>query len=196
MRIFLPLRSAGTLIGVFSEKDLKPLSQKARPRMPLDSELGQQLLADRSGRHLVQVVVIAEDERQVEDLELLDAERAELGQRRRQHLDGAQLQRFHFFLVLVERRIGVNLDLDPALGQFRRLLGEHFRRLAFRRIDGDDVAELDDDRLLGIDGQRQRRRQTGQSAVAKFSCFLLRMVVWRNSWLRLRGSIAKEASAA
>ncbi len=90
----------------------------------LGLQLGQQLLADRTLGDLVQVVVVVEDEGQVEDLEFLDAERAELGQRRGQRLHGAELQRLHFFLVLVQRRVGIDLDLDLALGQLFRLLGE------------------------------------------------------------------------
>eukprot|EP00906_Rhabdomonas_costata_P034809 RCo048960 len=120
----------------------------------LGFQLGQQLLADGAVGHLAQVVVVAEDEGQVEDFEFLHAERAELGQRRGEHLHGAQLQGLHFFLVLVQGRVGIHLDLDLATGQFRRLLGEHFRCLALRRIGSHHVAELDHDRLLGIGTQR------------------------------------------
>jgi hypothetical protein len=59
--------------------------------------------------------VVVEDEGQVEDLEFLDAQRAELGQRRRQHLHRAELQGLHLFLVLVQRAVGVDLDLDRPL---------------------------------------------------------------------------------
>jgi hypothetical protein len=104
----------------------------------------------------VQVGVVVEDVGQVEGLELLDAQRAELGQRRGQHLHGAELQRLHLFLVLVQRAVGVDLDLDLALGQLLGLLGEELRRLALGRIGGHHVAELDDDRGLQCD-HRERR---------------------------------------
>src|SRR6185312_12013847 len=78
----------------------------------------------------------------VEHLELADAERSEFGVGRRQHLHAAELERLELFLVLVQRRVRVDLDLDLAagvlLGEFLELL----RRLALRRLGGDDVAEL------------------------------------------------------
>jgi hypothetical protein len=49
----------------------------------------------------VQIGSVVEDVGEIEGLEFLDAERAELGQRRRQHLHGTELQRLHLFLVLV-----------------------------------------------------------------------------------------------
>jgi hypothetical protein len=82
----------------------------------------------------VQLGVVVEDEGQVEDLELLRAQRPEFRQRGCQHLHGAELQRFHLFLVLVERRVGIDLDLDLALGQFRGALGEELGGLALGRV--------------------------------------------------------------
>jgi len=41
-----------------------------------------------------------------------------LGERRRQHLHGAELQRFQFFLVLKQLAVGINLHLDLAVGVF------------------------------------------------------------------------------
>ena len=116
--------------------------------MPLASSLAEQLLADRTLRDLVQFGVVVEDERQVEDLEFLHAQRAELGERGREHLHRAELQRLHLLLVLVQRRVGVDLDLDLALGELAGALGEELARLALGRVVGDDVAELDDDRRL------------------------------------------------
>ncbi len=111
----------------------------------------------------MQVVIAIEDEGQVKNLKLLDAKRPELGQRRRQHLHGTQLQRLHFFLVFVQCRIGIDLDLDLALGQLVGLLGEHLGRFALRSIGRDNVAELDNDRLLCINRQRHGSgKQTDQ----------------------------------
>ena len=92
----------------------------------------------------------------------LHAQRAELGQRRRQHLHRAQLQRLHLLLVLVQRAVRIDLDLDPALGALLGQLLEALGALALGRVDGDDVAELDDDRRLrshgGLPSDRGQRR--------------------------------------
>ena len=113
---------------------------------------------------LVQLVVVVEDVRQVEHLELAHAERAELRERRREHLHRAELQRLHLLAVLEERAVRIDLDLDAALGALLGELLEVLGALALRRVDGDDVAELDDDRLLrrgdagGGEQARPRRR--------------------------------------
>ena len=115
MRIFRPKRSSGAMSGLLAERILKPLSQKARPRMPLRSQLAQQLLADRALGDLAQSVVALEKVGQIEDLELLDAQRAELRDARGQHLHGAELQGLELLLVLVELGVGIELNLDLAL---------------------------------------------------------------------------------
>jgi hypothetical protein len=67
------------------------------------------------------------DERQIEHLEFARAERAEFGERGREHLHRAKLQRLELFLVLVELRVRIDLDLHLAagvfLGQFLEFLG-------------------------------------------------------------------------
>jgi hypothetical protein len=139
----------------------------------LGFQLGEELLTDRAGGNLVQIVVTIKDVGQVEHFEVLDAQRAELGQRRREHLDSTELQRFHFFLVLVQRRVGINLDLDLATGQLASLLGKIIGRLALGRVIGDNVAELDDDGLLGKGRQRQRTGKQGNQKLGYFHCSLL-----------------------
>ena len=114
----------------------------------LGLELLEQRLADRAVGDLVQLGVVVEDVRQVEDFEFAHAERPELGDRRREHLHRAELQRLHFLAVLVELAVRIDLDLDPALGALLGELLEVLGALALRRVDGDDVTELDDDRLL------------------------------------------------
>ena len=74
--------------------------------------------------------------------------------------DGASIctapscKRLELFLVLVERRVGVDLNLDLAvgvfLGEFLELLGA----LALRRIRRHHVTELDHDRRLRRCGDR------------------------------------------
>ncbi|MCG3168265.1 MAG: hypothetical protein POELPBGB_04069 [Bacteroidia bacterium] len=96
----------------------------------------------------MQIGVIVKDVGKVENLELLHAERSELRQRGGQHLHGAELQGLHLFLVLVQGAVGIHLDLHLALGQFLRTLGKEIRRLPLRGFLGNDVAELDHNRLL------------------------------------------------
>ena len=152
MRIFRPLKSLSSRSGLLALMTLKPLSQKARPRMPLASSFFSSPLPIGPLGHLMQLVVVVEDVGQVEDLELLDAERSELGQRRGQHLHRAELQRLHLLLVLVQGAVRVDLDLDPAvgalLGEFLEVLGS----LALGGVGGDHVAELDDDGLFRLCG--------------------------------------------
>ena len=133
------------LVGAEGLEAVVPVGQAADA---LGLQLGQQRLAGRAGGDLVQVFVAVEDVGQVEDLELAHADGAELGQRGRQQLHRAELQRLHLLLVLVERGVGVDLDLHLAAGEFARALGEELRTLALGRVVRDDVAELDDERRL------------------------------------------------
>ena len=107
----------------------------------------------------MQILEAVEDVRQVEHLEFAYSERAELGNRGRQHLHRAELQCFHLLAVLEELAVRINLDLDAALGAFLGELLEILGALALGRIDGNDVAELDDDGLLR-DSKRREREQT------------------------------------
>jgi hypothetical protein len=125
----------------------------------LGLELLQQSRADRPARHLVELVVVVEEVGQVEDLELAHAQRAELREGRREHLHGTELQRLDLLLVLVQRAVGVHLDLHAALGALLGELLEVFGALALRRVGGDDVAELDDDRLLAERGRGSERER-------------------------------------
>ena len=117
--------------------------------MPFGFELLEQRRSNRSLRHLVQVLVVVKDVRQVEDLEFAGAERSELGERGREHLHGAQLQSLHFLAILEQRTVRVHLHLDPTLGPLLGEFLEVLRSLALWRIQSHDVAELDDDRRLG-----------------------------------------------
>jgi hypothetical protein len=92
--------------------------------------------------------LVREDVGQVEHLELADAERAELGERGRQHLHRAELQRLQLLIVLVELRVRIDFDDDLAAGVFLGEFLELQRALALRRVRRHHVAELDDDRRL------------------------------------------------
>ena len=95
----------------------------------------------------MQIIIVVENEGQIEDFEILDAQRAELGQRGCEHLDGAELQGLHFFLVFVELAVGVNLYLDLTLRQFLGALLEKFSGQPFGSINSNNMAELDRNRL-------------------------------------------------
>src|SRR5262249_32122641 len=98
--------------------------------------------------------------RQVENFELAHAQRAELGDRWCEHLHRAELQRFHLLAVLVQGAVRVDLDLDAPLGALFGKLLEILGGLALGGIERDDVAELDDDRLLRerAAGKREQNR--------------------------------------
>ena len=127
-------------------------------------ELPQQAAPDAPFGHRVQRRLGREDIRQVEGLEFLHAQRAELGQRRRQHLHRAQLQRFELFLVLVQLAVRIHFDFHASA---RELLGQHaeaFGGLALRGVGRHHVAELDDDGRLGpgrvhTEGRGERQDQ-------------------------------------
>ena len=123
----------------------------------LGLQLLEQPLADRPLHGLGVGRLILEQPRQIERLELLGAERGEFRGRGREHLHRAELQRLDLFLVLVERGVRVDFDLDLAVGVLLGELLELQRALALRRVVGDDVAELDDDRVVGQGGARSHR---------------------------------------
>jgi hypothetical protein len=120
----------------------------------LGVEQAEHLLTDRPFGDLAQRCKARQQERQVEHLEVLDTDRAELGVRRRQHLDRAELERFEFFLVLVKGRVWIDLNLDLAVGIFLGEFLEFFSALALRRVGRHDVAEFYDDGRLRHAGAR------------------------------------------
>ncbi len=126
--------------------------------------LGFELLVEvdhhRARHHLAGARVVAHEKRQIEDVEFLDPERAELGDRRRQNLHRAELQRLQLLLVLVERGVGIDLHLYLSIGVLLGEVLEHHRGLALGGVWRDHVAKLDDDRLLGHGGAR--KREAGQ----------------------------------
>ncbi len=69
---------------------------------------------------------------QVEQLELGKTDAPELGQRRRQHFDRAQLQRLHFVVVAVQARVGV--APPPAMRPPERCSTSAWKRLAARPL--------------------------------------------------------------
>ena len=127
--------------------------------MPLRLELFEQAGADRTLGHLVQLLVVVEHVRQVEHLEFPHAERAELRQRRRQHLHRAELERFHLLAILEQLAVRIDLYLDASVGSLLCQLLESLCALAFRRVDRHDMTELDDDRLLRHRGSRQHGQE-------------------------------------
>ena len=129
----------------------------------------EQLRAERAVGDFAQRLQVGKDVGQIEYLEFLDPDRAELRVRRRQHLHRAELERLQLFLVLVELRVRIDFDLDLAGGIFLGQFLELFGRQSLRRIGCHHVAELDHDRRLrrGRSGQGQcRDRCRGQNQLA------------------------------
>ena len=122
--------------------------------------LGFELLVEvghhRAGRHLAGAGIVAHQERQVEDVEFLDAERPELGDRGGEELHRAELQRLQLLLVLVERGVRIDLHLHPTIGVFLGEILEHHGGLALGSVGRHHVAEFDDDRLLGLGAAGER----------------------------------------
>ncbi len=110
----------------------------------------------------MEVVDVVEQERQVKQLQL-GHEAGELGEARSGDLDGVHGDGFDGVAVVVQRSVGVDLDLDLALGalfdEFLEILGG----LTLGRVDGYDVAELDDHRLGEYrSGRQQQDHQSDQ----------------------------------
>src|SRR3989338_7867835 len=101
---------------------------------------------------------VLEQERQVEYLDLLGV-LLEFGQRWGDQLHVTEQQRFHFLAVTEQRGVRVNLDLDLVAQTLFSELLEQRGTLAFRRVVGDHVGELDHDRVgrLGHTGDAQRQ---------------------------------------
>ncbi len=134
----------------------------AEPDQPAVGHRRQQRLARRARLEAVDGIDVVEQERQVEDLDLLRVA-VELRQRRRDQLHVAQQQRLELLGVAEQLRAREHLHLHLA-GQL--LLGQLLeleRALALRRVLRHDVAELDHDRLLGRSGQRQRDGEGGDA---------------------------------
>ena len=134
--------------------------------MPLGCSRPSSFLPSAPSVTFAQRRLVRQDVRQVEHLELLDAERAELGERRRQHLHRAELQRLELLVVLVELRVRIDLNLDLAVGVLLGQLLELQRALALRRVGRHHVAELDDDRALRERRRGERQRHGG----AQYDC--------------------------
>ncbi len=81
--------------------------------MPLPCMLVSKARPCGSALEAVDRLDVVEEERQVEDLHLARV-LLELGQGRRQHLHVAQQQRLHFLAVAEQRRVGIDVYLDPA----------------------------------------------------------------------------------
>lgn len=118
--------------------------------MPLSCIEVSELLALRALLEAIHRLDVVEQERQVEDLQFLGV-LLELGQRRRDDLHVAQEQGLHFLAIAEQRRVRVDLHPDLARQAFLHQFLEQQRALALGRVLGDDVGELDDDRVGRLD---------------------------------------------
>jgi hypothetical protein len=121
-----------------------------------------------TGPLLIRVfVVVREQERQIERLELLGAQRREFRGRGREHLHRAELQCLDLFLVLVELGVRIDLHFDLVAGVLLGKLLEFLGALALRGVGRGDVAELDDDGLLRLRRKRKAQSQEGGKRTGK-----------------------------
>jgi hypothetical protein len=127
------------LVGAHLLEAIVPVGETGHA---LGIEQPQQTLAKRAGGDFTQRCLARKNIGQIEHLEFLDAHRAELGIRRSQHLHRAELQRLELFLVLVERRVMVDVDFDLTVGVFLAEFLELLRSLALGRVGRDNVAEF------------------------------------------------------
>ena len=85
---------------------------EAQPHQPLAHQPVQHAPPQRSQGDALHAAHVGKKIGQIEQLELREADAPELGQRGRQHLHRAQLQRLHFVVVTVQPPIGVHHHLD------------------------------------------------------------------------------------
>ena len=167
MRSLRPWKSLTLRIWLVGAHDVEAVVPVGEALHALGLELGEHLLGELALGELPERCLVMENEGKVERLEFIEAERSELGGGRRQQLHGAELQRLQLFLVLVEGRVGVDLDLGFAAGVLLRQLLELLRGFALRRVGGHHVAELDDDGSLRR-GRRDPGRRRGRQRARTF----------------------------
>src|SRR5207302_3910864 len=94
-----------------------------------------------------------------------------------------ELQRLQFLVVLVQRRVGKYVHPHLAVGVSLGKLLEPGGALALWRVGRDDVAELDDSRLLRgrWTDQRKDGGECNESALQVFSSLLL-----KKQWIHLK----------
>ena len=144
--------------GLVGREFLEAVEPVGEPDDAFRLEQLEETLADRAFDDPLERPLVVEHVGQIEHLELAHAQGAELRHRRREHLHRAQLQRLELLAVLVELAVGVDLHLHPTLGLRLGKLLEADRALAFGRLIGDDVAELDDYGLLRLRCGEERER--------------------------------------
>ena len=161
-RYFTPLTSSGFSTGRTLLIMLrKPPSIQPSSLTPLVFELGGELLADRAIEHALGLRLVLIQERQVVELE----RRLDLGDDRvgdDAGIDGAEPHALEHRLLVAELPVGIELDLDAAIGGRLDALLEGARAGGIRvlRAVGGGPAELDDGLLLG-ESRRARERYSG-----------------------------------
>ena len=116
VRIFRPLTSAGVLIGCLELVIWRqPLSQKARPLRPSGSSLARICHADRAVEHLVRVLRILEQIRNVEDADQR-LEAGEVAGAGDGHVDGAAAHAGDRRLERAQLAVGEDLEVERAVG--------------------------------------------------------------------------------
>src|SRR3546814_109840 len=126
-------------------------------------------------------VHVVEQEGQIEQLDFFGVA-VELGQGRRDELDVAEQDGFHFLGIAKQLRAGEYLDFDFAREQFFGYFLELDGALALGRGFGHDVAELDGNGFLRKRGAGKRKRgaatQGDENAGYDFFHWVVSVVLW------------------
>ncbi|MNT30339.1 hypothetical protein D3C72_1661280 [compost metagenome] len=133
----------------------------------LAREFGQDVLADGAVHDLAGVVVVAEQEGDVDDLDL-GHEVAHGAGRGVQQVLRAELDRFDLLALAAQRRVGEVLALEAVLGVLLDLFAEHGGAHAVMRFLGRRIADLENGGLLREGGGAQGERKAGGGDVAEF----------------------------
>jgi hypothetical protein len=128
-------------------------------RVGIGAELAEQLLADRTVDHFPHMRFVAEHERQIEDVQLVD-DRAHRTDRDARDLERAHLRLLDHLFLAAELHGGKHLDRQPAVGRRFHLLAHSDDRFDGRITKCVNVGGLEHHLLLSGAGQR-RHQQTG-----------------------------------
>ncbi len=122
-------------------------AQADQSRLVVVGDLVEQLGADIAVDHLLHMRGVAEQERQIEHVEIVD-HRAERAARNAGELDGADLRLLDGFLLAAELHRRVHLHAEPPLGRGFKLFAEAFDRGDRRIACGVDIRRLERQLLL------------------------------------------------
>jgi len=143
------------------------MAERDQTRLRIGADFFQQFIADRAVDHLPHVRLVAEDERHVEDVQLVD-HRPERADRDARDLQRADLRLLDHLLLAAELHLRIHLQREAAVGRFLELVAHAHDRLDRGIAQRMHVGSLDDHLLLGErgDGAAQHRGSSGADEIA------------------------------